>query len=66
LEKRESQDPSPGIVAQVLSKEKEEDLGQVRIMPGSCESTHREPSCCSDCVMQNTQMLQGEGSSTGY
>ena len=45
----EEKDPSPGVVAQVLSKEgaekeEEEDTGQDDIMPGSFEPAHREPS----------------------
>jgi len=48
----EEKDPSPGVVAQVPSKEgaekeekeEEEDTGQDDIMPGSFEPAHREPS----------------------
>jgi len=45
----EEKDPSPGVVAQVPEKEKEEkeeaeDTGQDDIMPGSFEPAHREPS----------------------
>jgi len=45
----EEKDPSPGVVAQVPSKEEaekeeEEDIGQDDIMPGSFELAHREPS----------------------
>ena len=44
----EEKDPSPGVVAQVPSKEEvekeeEEDTGQDDIMPGSFEPVHREP-----------------------
>jgi len=44
LEEKEGQDPSPGVVAQVLSKEEEEGFSQDDIMLGSCEPAHREPS----------------------
>ena len=37
-------DLSPGVVAQVSSKEEEEDLGQDNILPGFCEPAHRELS----------------------
>ena len=41
LAEKEGQDPSPGVVAQVLSKEEEEGFSQD---DGSCEPAHREPS----------------------
>ena len=44
LEEKEGQDPSPGVVALVLSKEEEEGFSQDDIMLGSCEPAHREPS----------------------
>ena len=44
LEEKESQDPSPDLVAQVSSKEEGEGVGQDDVMLGSCEPTHREPS----------------------
>ena len=44
LEEKEGQDPSPGVVAQMLSKEEEEGFSEDDIMLGSCEPAHREPS----------------------
>jgi len=44
LEEKEGQDPSPGVVAQVLSQEEEEGFSQDDIILGSCEPAHREPS----------------------
>ena len=44
LEEKEGQDPSPGVTAQVSSKEEGESVGQDDIMLGSCEPAHREPS----------------------
>ena len=44
LEEKEGQDPSPGVTAQVSSKEEGEGVGQDDIMLGSCEPAHREPS----------------------
>ena len=44
LEEKEGQDPSPGVVAQVLSKEEEKGVGKDDIMLGSWELAHRESS----------------------
>jgi len=40
LEEKEGQDPSPGVVAQVLSKGEEEGVGKDDIMLGSWELAH--------------------------